>query len=112
MEEGSVVNEASEPTEQRLDWDKAQLHPKTAEGFILVVDGVAPVPMKVRLHSLPIGIAPEDYHEVEVVGRAADVSPQVETPWKAEIDTEGLSGRKGFVLIGETKREYFPPKDS
>jgi lysozyme family protein len=96
---------------ERLDWDTAELHPGVAGGFILVVRGVAAVPMTVTLHPLPVGIVPEDYRGIEVLGVREEATTQVETPWTAEIDTDGLGGRKGIVLIGAHKREYFPPRD-
>jgi hypothetical protein len=105
------MSESVERTDERLDWDEAELHPGTVEGFVLVVRGVAPVPMDVRLNPLPIGIVPNDYRGIEVLGHAAEVGPQIETPWTAELDTSGLAGPKGIVLVGATKREYFPPKD-
>jgi hypothetical protein len=44
----------------RLDWDAAEVRPMVAGGFVLTVRGTA-IPMeRVELHSLPIGIAPED----------------------------------------------------
>jgi hypothetical protein len=55
---------------QRLDWESAELHPGVAGGFFLVVRGTAPTAMEVELRSLPIPIAPEDYHGVEVCGRS------------------------------------------
>lgn len=107
------MSEQAEGTEERLDWDEAVTHPKTANGFVLVVRGISRVPMEVRLRPLPIGIAPEDYQGVEVLGRTGDGTIEIETPWTVEIDTgELLHGRKGFVLIGATKREYFPLKGS
>jgi hypothetical protein len=105
------MSEKPQSAGERLDWDTAEMHPGVAGGFILVVRGVAVVPMKVRLHPLPIGIVPEDYNGIEVVGVRDDPSLEVETPWTAQIDTEGRGGRKGFVLIGATQREYFPPKE-
>jgi hypothetical protein len=105
------VTDSSKIVQERLDWDDAVTHPKTVEGFVLVVRGVASVPTNVRLHPLPIGIVPEDYRGIEVLGRRAEIGPEVETPWTAEMDLEGLAGRKGVVLIGATKRQFFPPKD-
>ena len=97
---------------ERLDWDTAEEHPEVAGGFILVVRGVAPVPTKVKLHPLPIGIAPEDYQGVEVCGEPEDPTIEVETPWTVEEDTSKLPrGRVGYVLIGATKRAYFPPRE-
>ena len=105
------MSDPSETVEERLDWDDAEMHPKTVGGFVLVIRGVASVPMKVRLNPLPIGIVPEDYRGIEVLGRPAEVGPEVETPWTAEIDPEGLGGRIGIRLIGATKRQFFPPKE-
>ncbi len=96
---------------ERLDWNEAVMHPGFAGDFVLVVRGVARVPMKVELRPLPIGIVPEDYNRIEVIGVREDPGLDVETPWTAEIDTKGLAGREGIILIGATKREYFPPKD-
>jgi len=95
---------------ERLDWDSAEMHNMTAGGSMLVVRGVSLVPMDVELHSLPIPIAPEDYHGVEVCGRRKDVVQQVETPWEVSDDVEEFSGRIGIELIGATKREKFPPE--
>jgi hypothetical protein len=62
------------------------------------------------LQPLPIGIVPEDYNGIEVLGVRAAPTRDVQTPWTAEIGTDGLGGRNGVVLIGATKREYFRPK--
>ena len=97
---------------ERLDWDTAEEHPGVASGFFLVVKGVSRVPMTVELHPLPIPIAPEDYYGVEVRGVSAEPSVEVETPWTVERDSQDLPhGRKGYILIGATKRKHFPPKD-
>ena len=96
---------------ERLDWEEAEMHPKTVAGFVLVVRGVAPVPMTVSLRPMPIGIVPDDYRGVEVLGVRDEAAAQVQTPWSAQIDTDGVGGRVGIVLIGMQKREYFPPKD-
>lgn len=97
---------------ERIDWDEAVEHPMTPDGFRLVIRGVTPVPMTVTLRPLPVGIAPVDYQGIEVLGKAGDVNAKVETPWTTEVDTKELPhGRKGYVLVGATKRDYFPPKE-
>jgi hypothetical protein len=108
---GGYVTVETGAKEERLDWDEAQMHPKTVSGFILVIRGRAPVPMTVRLRALPIGVAPVDYQGVEVLGiPQGDVTPQVETPWGLQVDPGDLpTGRKGFVLVA--KRAYFPPRE-
>jgi hypothetical protein len=108
-----MAEQATDRPEQLLDWEDARLQPKFVKGFVLVVKGTASYPMKkVWLRPTPVGIAPEEYRGVEVVGIPDDVAVEVLFPWTAEIDADGLSGEKGFVLIGETTREYFPPKES
>jgi hypothetical protein len=98
---------------ERLDWEKAVEHPMTPDGFRLVVDGESEVPMaKVEIHVTPIGIVPDDYHPAIVQGRRREPVTQVKTPWIAEKNTNALAlGRIGYVLIGATMRQYFPPKD-
>lgn len=96
--------------EERLDWTEAEMHPQTASGFMLVVRGVAPVPMEVWLRPVPIGIVPDEdgYRGVEVLGKRAEITTEVETPWSAQIGTDDVGDR--IELIGATKREFFPPK--
>ena len=103
----------STASKQRLDWDEAEMHAKTAGGFILVIRGVAPVPMEVELEPRPVGTAPDEYRGIAVVGTPRDdVVPQVETPWGIQVDPAELpKGTRGFVLVGATKREYFPPQE-
>jgi hypothetical protein len=106
------MGEQSDDSWERIDWNEATGHPKTAGGFRLVVRGIAPVPTEVRLDPQPTGIAPVDYHGVEVQGKADDPNLQVETPWTIEADTEKLPhGRIGIVLIGATMSKYFPPQE-
>src|SRR3954464_2759576 len=95
--------------EELLDWDSADVHPEVVSDAMLVVRGVAPVPMEVELRSLPIPIVAEEYHGVLVVGRRPEAGPEVETPWTAQIQMSEASGTKGIELIGKTKRERFPP---
>lgn len=101
----------SEAGWRRLDWDTAEVHPMVAGGFVLVVRGTWIPLEQVQLHRLPTGIAPEDYHGVEVRGIAKDPTLQVQEPWEVSLSTDGLSGRVGFVLLGATKRQHFPPRD-
>jgi hypothetical protein len=78
-----------------------------------VVRGVASVPMVVEFHDLPVGIAPEDYQGVQVRGRAKSPASDIETAWTLERDSRRMPrGLIGLVLIGNTKRAYFPPKDN
>src|SRR3954451_25423712 len=105
-----MVAAETDTVESRLDWDKADLHPLFVSGHMLVVSGVATVPMTVRLQLQPLGIAPEDYRGLEVLGKPSGIGPQVESPWGVQIETKSLSGRIGFVLLGATKQKYFPPK--
>jgi hypothetical protein len=66
----------------------------------------------VELDPLPIGIAPVDYQGVELRGFRDEVGPEVETPFRLNVDTGEIPhGRIGFVLIGATQREYFPAKE-
>ena len=95
-----------------LDWTSAKLHGQYVDGARLVVEGKAPVPMRVKLDPLPIGIAPVDYQGVELRGFRGEVGPEVETPFRLDVDTKEIPhGQVGFVLIGATRREYFPPQD-
>ena len=97
---------------ERLDWDKAVPHPMTVSGFMLVVDGVSDVPMDVEIYVWPIGVAPVDYHPNIVRGRRREPVIQKRTEWQVQEDTRKLGhGTKGFVLVGATKRQYFPPKE-
>ena len=84
-----------------------------AGGFQVVVRGTTPKPMAVEFHDLPIGVAAEDYQGVEFRARAKELATEVETPWTLERDSQDMPhGRVGFVLIGETKRAFFPPEGS
>jgi hypothetical protein len=95
-----------------LDWDSAVEHPKIDGGFILVVEGVAAVPMDVELVATNPGTDAPDYLGWQVKGRPkSGEQPQVFTPWKIERDADGLRGPVGYALIGETKRLLFPPKE-
>lgn len=95
-----------------LDWQSAVEHPGVAGGFFLVVRGVARAPMEVELHPLPIGVAPVDYHPVQVRGRTREPTTEVETPWTIERDPSELPhGRKGYKLVGATMHQEFPPKE-
>ena len=94
--------------EQRIDWDTAELHPSFDGGFRLVVEGVSPVPLKVRLELLPD--RGEDRREVELVGHPTGIGEQVETPWVAELPTRGVNGPEGLELIGLSERRTFPAR--
>jgi hypothetical protein len=96
----------------RLDWTEAEIHPMVAGGFMLVVRGVAPTPVEVELRPRPLGIAPDDYRGIEVLAHQVEPVTQVETPWVIERDVDDIpKGKIGFVLLGETMRAYFPPKE-
>jgi hypothetical protein len=105
------MDDVARTATERLDWESAEMHPMTVDGFKLVVRGTSRVPMTVKLRPMPLGIAPEDYRGIEVLGTPGSVSADVRHPWTAEIDTSGISGRRGVALIGSTMREWFPPKD-
>jgi hypothetical protein len=110
----SEVAEAG--ADRRLDWDEAEERSMVAGGSRLTVRGTAPVPMAVRLEPGPIPINPDDanrdYRSVLVIGRPSAIDPQVETPWDVSADTANLPrGDRGFVLIGATMREFFPPQE-
>ncbi len=94
--------------EQRLDWVTAELHPAFDGSFKLVVEGVAPVPTKVRLEPLP----DEDggRRGVELLGHPTGIGEQVETPWVAEIPTRHINGPEGLELIGLSGRKEFPAR--
>jgi hypothetical protein len=97
---------------ERLDWTSAELHGGFVDGAILVVEGDTPVPMQVELHPLPIGIVPVDYQGIELRGSRGDAGPEVVTHFHLSVDTKHLPhGKVGFVLIGATMHQYFPPKD-
>ena len=105
------MTEANGCTGERIDWDEASMRPMTPSGFVLVAKGVAPVPTDVCFRVLPIGIVAEDYNGIEVLGTPKDPTTDVETPWQVDLpDAERYHGKVGIVLIGATKREYFPPK--
>ena len=99
---------------ERLDWTSLEVHNEFAGDALLVIEGETRVPMRVELHSLPIGIAPEDYQGIELCGfRNGDANSQVMTPFKVEEHLSKLpAGRIGIVVIGATMREYIPPKES
>jgi hypothetical protein len=102
-----------ECTGDRLDWDKLIEQPMVAGGFVLVISGVAPKPMTVCLRLSPPGTVEEDYRQIEVLGTANDIEPQVETPWHLDItNIEDYYGRVGVELVGATKRAQIPSKDS
>ena len=94
--------------DQRLDWVTAELHPAFDGRFKLVVEGVAPVPTKVRLEPLPD--AGEARRGVEVLGHPTGIGEQVETPWVAEIGTRDINGPDGVELIGLSERRAFPAR--
>jgi hypothetical protein len=95
-----------------LDWTSVKLYGEFVDGARLIVEGDAPVPMRVELHSLPIGVAPEEYQGIELRGFRSTVGPEVVRHFRVEADTKDLPhGTVGFVLIGATMREYVPPKD-
>jgi hypothetical protein len=103
---------AEQANGELIDWTSAKLYPMTASGFMLVVRGNTPVPMRVELHPFPPGIAKYDYWPVEVRGFRDEVSPQVVTPYTIEREESHVPhGTIGFVLIGATMRAEFPPKD-
>jgi hypothetical protein len=98
---------------ERLDWTSVRVDNEFAGGAHIVVEGDAPEPMRVELHPLPVGVAPEEYQGVEVCGFRDDFGPKIVTHFKVEKNTQELpSGTVGIVLIGATMREYIPPKDS
>ena len=94
--------------DQRLDWVTAELHPEFDGGFKLVVEGVAPVPTRVRLEPLPDN--GDDRRGVELLGHPTGIGEQVETPWVAEIGTRNINGPDGVELIGLTDRRAFPAR--
>lgn len=102
------MGKQSTAKDQRLDWVTAELHPAFDGGFKLVVEGVAPVPTRVRLELL--ADEGEELRGVEVVGRPTGIGDQVETPWVAELPTRGVSGPGGLELIGLTERRAFPSR--
>jgi hypothetical protein len=107
------VAEDKRCTGERIDWDGASMRPMAAGGFVLTVKGEAPVPTAVCLNPRPIGIVPEDYNGIEVLGTPKDPASDVLTPWEVDLpNAERQNGRVGIVLIGATKREYFPPQDA
>ena len=94
---------------ERLDCNDAEMHSKRASGFVLVVGGVAPVPMSVELSALPVGVVPKDYNAIEVTRE--DPGLDVETPWRA-IDTDGLAVRRGVVLITRLSASTSRPSET
>jgi hypothetical protein len=94
-----------------IDWTSAVLHPMTASGFMLVIRGQTPVPMRVELHPAPPGIVAYDYWPIEVRGFRDDVSSEVVTDYTIEKPEDEIPhGTVGFVLIGATMQASFPPK--
>jgi hypothetical protein len=95
-----------------LDWTSVKLYGEFVDGARLVIEGDAPVPMRV-VHPLPLPTAPEDYQGIQLRGFRGDFGPEVVTHFKVEADTKHLPhGNVGFVLIGATMREYVPLKES
>lgn len=95
-----------------LDWDSVEVIPMFAGGWLLVLRGTTPWPMRVALEPLPIPFAPEDYYGVKLVGYdEGGVHPEVVTEFSVEKDLAELpKGRIGTVIIGATMRVYIPPK--
>ncbi|WP_445148646.1 hypothetical protein [Baekduia sp. Peel2402] len=95
-----------------LDWKTLEVHPMFAGGFQVVIRGETPWPMRVVLEPLPIGIVPEDYYGVKLVGYdEGPVHSDVVTPFEVEKDLAELPhGLVGVVIIGATMRAYIPPK--
>jgi hypothetical protein len=59
-----------------------------------------------------LGSLRRTYQGIEVCGKPEDPTTEVETPGTIEVDPQKLPhGRVGYVLIGATKRAYFPPKE-
>jgi hypothetical protein len=97
---------------QLIDWDKASEEPMAVEGSVLTVSGVAPRPVEIFLDPSPIGIVEDDYNGIEVHAVFESAGPEVETSWRKVLpDVQQYAGRVGFVLVGASKREYFPPKE-
>jgi hypothetical protein len=104
-----VAEQDAQP--ELLDWTSAKLYGEFVDGARLVVEGDAPVPMRVEFHPLPIPIVPVEYHGIQVRGFRGDFGPEVVTHFKLEEDTKKLpTGTVGFELIGATMRNRFPPE--
>ena len=104
---------SEECTGDRIDWDEAIMRPMVAGEFVLVLTGVAPVPTSVCLRPSPIGFVEDEYRQIEVLGTMNSIEPQVETQWTVEEpNIAEYCGRVGILLVGATKRDFIPPKDS
>ena len=57
----------------------------------------------------PVGPSTPEYHPIDVVGTPAnDIELETPAPWQLVIHSSALpTGRKGFRLIGATRRQYF-----
>lgn len=99
---------------QPLDWEETNVSIPFVPGTpnLLSVRGSANFAVKVRL-SPDTASDQAEYRHVHLLGvQTSPFGPDVVTPWEITASFDGLGNERGwFVLIGATKREYFPPKD-
>ena len=95
-------------TSRLIDFEKAELHPGFAGGWVLVVQGEAPYRnMDVRL-APRIYIQQPEYWGIEVVGTLpGGAVPDVTGPYAVALPLEGSMGKNGIEVIGATKSERF-----
>ena len=97
-----------------LDWDDTSVAiPFNPDGpYMLSVSGTATHPVTVRLAPEAVDET-ENYRPVHVLGQpASDPAKDTPSPWEITTSFDWIANERGwFVLIGATKREYFPPQD-
>lgn len=108
MSDVAFLNMPSSEASRLIDFEKAELHPGFAGGWILVVQGEAPYKdMDVRL-APRIYIQQPDYWGIEVVGTlTGGVVPDVTGPYAVALPLEGTMGKKGIEVIGANKSQTF-----
>ena len=62
---------------------------------------------RVELEPTPIGIVPDEYRGVELVGYRGEAAPDVLTPCELSEEIDKFAGTRGITLIGSTMRENF-----
>ena len=88
-----------------ISFEKAEIHPGFAGGWILVVNGTKPyLNMKVELIPL-IYVKQPEYWGIEVVGCLNGIGLPAVAPYTVSIPLDHITGTKGIEVIGADKSE-------
>jgi hypothetical protein len=88
---------------QLIDWDDVNFRYGTAPGSgHLAVSGTLGAPAEVRLLEQE---GTGDYWEVLVLAFQGEFVPALVTPFEVQKRVKAREGKKGFELVGATKRE-------